>query len=158
MDALLLKPACLAPSWTRRVHTLQEAAEAAHEAALYFAHPERVHCGLHELLLNAVEHGNLSISCEEKTELIRRGDWLDEIDRRLSLPDYALRDAKISVWAAAEVRYALIADSGAGFDWMPYILRAPSPHRSHGYGIPIALSSFGRLEYLAPGNAVMAYE
>jgi hypothetical protein len=42
--------------------------------------------GLNELLINAVEHGNLGITYDEKIKLVVEGRLESEIERRLALP------------------------------------------------------------------------
>ncbi len=44
--------------------------------------------GLSELLVNAIEHGNLEIGYDEKSRLLQSEGWQGEIDRRLALPEY----------------------------------------------------------------------
>ncbi|HEX9083044.1 MAG TPA: response regulator transcription factor, partial [Holophagaceae bacterium] len=57
--------------------------------------PERAVGGLSELMINAIEHGNLGIGYEEKTRLLEQGRWREEIAQRLSLPQFASRTASI---------------------------------------------------------------
>ncbi len=71
-----------------RCRTANDARDLAYGLARGFPDPERVVLGLQELLLNAVEHGNLGITYEEKTRLMIEGTWADEIERRLSLPEF----------------------------------------------------------------------
>jgi len=47
--------------------------------------PRKVVVGLWELILNAIEHGNLGISYEEKSNLNKENQWSSEILRRLSI-------------------------------------------------------------------------
>ena len=42
--------------------------------------------GLSDLMVNAVEHGNLGVTYQEKSLLKWEGDWEAEIKRRLALP------------------------------------------------------------------------
>ncbi len=51
--------------------------------------------GLTELLLNAVEHGNLGISYAEKSKLLISDTWLEEIERRLIDPAFGRRRAEL---------------------------------------------------------------
>lgn len=112
--------------------------------------------GLSELFTNAVEHGNLAISFDEKTKLLEQHRWTEEIARRLAMPEYACRWVTVEVQRlAGEVRFT-IRDEGAGFDWRRYLdidtARAFSPH---GRGIALARRlCFDRLVYLGRGNEV----
>ena len=49
-----------------------------------FPDPMRAKLGVMELIMNAIEHGNLAITSEEKHELIANGKWMNEITSRLT--------------------------------------------------------------------------
>jgi len=70
-----------------RFLTLYEARTLATYIANCFPEPERTIYGLHELLINAVEHGNLGITCPEKTKPIFNNGWKEEVQRRLGLAE-----------------------------------------------------------------------
>lgn len=53
--------------------------------------------GLRELVVNAIEHGNLEISFDNKSELLVRGAWQAEFERRLTLEKYWDRAASIVI-------------------------------------------------------------
>lgn len=123
--------------------------------ARYF--PESEHCatGIYELLLNAVEHGNLGIGFEVKTELVRRGTWEEEIRRRLSLPEYAGRQVAVRVTQEGDECRLTIADEGSGFPWKTYLNRKPDLKRPNGRGLHIAFNSeFDRVTFNSTGNEV----
>ena len=141
-----------------KIRTLQEAkALAAHLAA---AHPEpdRVVIGLTELLVNAVEHGNLGITFREKAELLERGTLQEEIERRLARPDLCARRVRVTLRREAGCLSTRIEDEGGGFDWRPYL--EVDPERAlgpNGNGIAIAREmSFDDLAYQGRGNVVVA--
>jgi YesN/AraC family two-component response regulator len=52
---------------------------------------DRLVVGLSELLINAVEHGNLGIDYATKPRLNTAGTWLEEVGRRLALPEFSGR-------------------------------------------------------------------
>lgn len=112
--------------------------------------------GLTELMMNAVEHGNLSIGYAEKSRLNVNGEWEREIARRLALPSN--RDKYVSIEfsrSASKIKF-LIVDQGSGFNWEQYMEISPKRvFDSHGRGIAMAnLISFDRIEYLEAGNKV----
>ena len=43
--------------------------------------------GLVELMINAIEHGNLGITYEEKTDLLDSNLWSVEVNRRIRLEE-----------------------------------------------------------------------
>ena len=120
--------------------------------------PERVVQGLQELLVNAIEHGNLGISYAEKGDLMMAGTWFDEIQRRLNLPRHRDLYAEVRFERSADALDFKIIDQGEGFNWQDYL--DFSPERAfdlHGRGIAMARSiSFDQLEYLGSGNTVLA--
>lgn len=143
-------------SGTFRCRTLAEARELAQGLARACPDPGRVVMGLQELLINAVEHGNLGISYAEKTHLVLEGIWEGEVERRLSQPDYSTRMAWVTLTREAGFLTLTIRDQGDGFDWSKYLEfdpeRALDPH---GRGIAMArMMSFDVLEYLGNGNTV----
>ena len=121
-------------------------------------HPDRVVLGLTELMINAVEHGNLGITYDEKTQLNENGAWLAEISRRQQLPEY--RDLVVTVEYVKnenEMVYQ-ITDEGNGFDWENYMEISPErAFDTHGRGIAMAKTiSFSTIEFTGPGNRVRA--
>jgi CheY-like chemotaxis protein len=140
-----------------RFRTLTEAKTLAFYIASCFPEPEQAVFGLHELLMNAIEHGNLGISYAEKTELVLAGEWLPEIERRLESPDYREKKGRLSFAATTEAVTVTIKDEGAGFDWEQYLELSPDRATDpNGRGIAASrISSFDRIEYLGCGNEVI---
>jgi CheY-like chemotaxis protein len=120
--------------------------------------PDRVAPGLSDLMLNAVEHGNLGITYREKSLLKWDGDWEAEIRRRLEMPQFMGRRATIRVSRNADVVSFRITDEGDGFDWHKFLEFDPErAFDPNGRGIAMArLTSFCQLEYEGSGNVVTA--
>jgi anti-sigma regulatory factor (Ser/Thr protein kinase) len=120
--------------------------------------PERVVIGLSELLINAVEHGNLEISYEEKSDLMRAGRWSEEVRRRLEVERFAGRVATARFERDEGRMRIIICDQGPGFDPSPYLQIDPGRvFDSHGRGIAIAnLLSFDEIRYRNGGREVEA--
>ncbi|WP_018411552.1 response regulator [Methyloversatilis thermotolerans] len=138
--------------------TLQQANDLASLASLVAPEPENVVMGLSELLINAVEHGNLGISYAEKSRLKLEDGWEREVERRLCTPPYAGRRARLVVERdVRELRYT-VCDQGEGFDFERYLDFDPSrAFDPNGRGIAMARRlCFGRLEYRGCGNVVVA--
>ncbi len=120
--------------------------------------PEGAVLGLSELLVNAIEHGNLGISYEEKSSLKRSDRWQEEISRRLQLPENAGKRVDVTFERDGSTIRICITDQGEGFDWNRYLdfdpARAFDPN---GRGIAMArLGSFQDLQYQGKGNVVLA--
>lgn len=120
--------------------------------------PEVAAPGLSDLMVNAVEHGNLGVSYREKTLLKWEGDWEAEIGRRLRLPQFRDRYGTVRVERLPESIRFTIVDQGEGFDWSQYLEFDPDrAFDPNGRGIAMArMMSFASLEYLGRGNAVVA--
>lgn len=120
--------------------------------------PQRVVTGLWELMLNAIEHGNLELSYAEKSHLLESGTWHQELATRLDAQRY--RDRHVTVQVERDdggVRYRII-DQGKGFTPAPYLDFAPErATHAHGRGIAMARRlSFDSVNYLGAGNVVEA--
>ncbi len=139
-----------------RFQTAEEAADLASYIASCFPKPETAVVGLHELLLNAVEHGNLGITYSEKTKLLQNSSWKEEIERRLGLPEYRKKFATLTFEATQAALVVHIKDAGSGFDWKNYLdFSADRATDLHGRGIAASRAlSFDSLEYLGTGNEV----
>ncbi len=137
---------------------LQQSKELAALLANASGEPERVVLGLSELLTNAIEHGNLEITYDEKTALVEGDNWLSEVERRLALDKYKDRRASIEIQRSARELRFLIRDEGSGFDWQKYVDLDPKrAFDNHGRGILTAkMFSFDGLEYRGNGSEVIA--
>lgn len=142
-----------------RFRTLDEAWDLSGFMARCFPDPARVLPGLAELLVNAVEHGNLEIGFRGKAELIRNGMLNEEIERRLALPDYANRTVEAVVTHRQGGICAIITDQGTGFDWKPFLQIDPSRASDiNGRGIAKARTlSFDKLAFNETGNQVVGF-
>lgn len=120
--------------------------------------PGRVVLGLSELMLNAVEHGNLGIGYQEKSRLIEAGCLAEEIARRLEAPEFSGRRAELLIERRGGEVCFLVRDEGPGFDWRGYLEISPErAFDTHGRGIAMSrMLSFDRLEYRGRGNEVLA--
>jgi CheY-like chemotaxis protein/anti-sigma regulatory factor (Ser/Thr protein kinase) len=114
--------------------------------------------GLAELMLNAIEHGNLGITYAEKSELLAADRWQEEVARRLVAKEFGDRHAELEFTREGDHVRFTIRDEGAGFDWRNYLEMDPArAFDSHGRGIALARQlAFASLEYQGIGNVVTA--
>lgn len=140
-----------------RFRTLEEARSLAIFLAYRYPKPDLVVTGLNELMINAIEHGNLGITYNEKTDLVLNDAWYDEVERRLNLAEHQGKYAKISLSMNDEEIIVRIEDQGAGFNWHDYLDLSPRRAKDpHGRGIATTrMLSFDSLEYLGNGNQVL---
>jgi len=138
------------------IHSLTEAEDTACFLASCFPDPERVVAGLMELLVNAVEHGNLGITYEMKHQLLAANNWREELDRMSDLPENAHKTVDVIYQRKEEGYLVQITDAGRGFDWKRYWHINPArATASHGRGIARArLMAFDRMAYNEAGNSV----
>ncbi len=139
--------------------TLDETKEIANFVASTCEDVDRLQVGLWEIMLNAVEHGNLGISYGEKSRLVDDGLWDVEIKRRLCEPEHVNRFATLECARQDGCLVFNIRDQGSGFDREPYMRisksRAVDPH---GRGIALAASiSFSKIQFLGDGNEVQCW-
>ncbi len=120
--------------------------------------PSRAVLGLTELMLNAIEHGNLGITYAEKSLLIGADRLQTEIALRLAMPAYAERRVTVEFERNVEAVSYLIRDEGKGFQWREFLDISPDrAFDTHGRGIAMSrMLSFDRMEYRANGNEVVA--
>jgi len=120
------------------------------------ADPEKIAMGLSELMINAIEHGNLGIGYEEKSELRKQDLWESEVSKRLELPENIDSFASIDVLNNAENVEFTITDQGEGFDWAEFMdFDTTRVMDNHGRGIAMANKLyFSKLEYQGKGNIV----
>ena len=136
--------------------TLEEAHDLTVFLSSFFPEPERMVLGVSELLINAVEHGNLGITYEEKTELNKLGTWEEEIQRRLALPEHADKLVRVHYEKDEDEIILTISDEGSGFYWQRYLDIDPDRATdTHGRGIAMSrLMSFDTVRYEGRGNSV----
>lgn len=109
---------------------------------------------LMELLTNALEHGNLKISYEEKTECLNRGgNILELIYQKNKLPELINKKIYISYIIGKNKSRFRIRDDGDGFDWKACLEKEFTDH-THGRGMKISQSLVHSLSYNEKGNEV----
>ncbi len=120
--------------------------------------PDLAAMGLSELLINAVEHGNLELSYADRTRLKWEDGWELELARRISMPVYRDRQARVLIAVEPDEIVFTIQDQGSGFAWEKYLEFSPDrAFDPNGRGIAMARSlSFSAIEYQGSGNTVVA--
>ncbi len=133
------KPLNTLISATFKIQTLYEAQAVTSLLANECPNPRLAAVGISEILVNAIEHGNLKITYNEKTKLHEGIQWLAEIERRLALPENADKYVTVVFEKTAGHINIRITDSGPGFDWREYqTLDSKRVFDNHGRGIIMA--------------------
>ena len=117
---------------------------------------DKVAMGLSELMINAIEHGNLHIGYDEKSMLRKQDRWESEISERLKLSENKDKFALIDVVSNADEVMYTITDQGNGFEWGDFLeFDTARVMDNHGRGIAMANKLyFSKLEYQGNGNTV----
>ncbi|MCC5816328.1 MAG: ATP-binding protein [Leptospira sp.] len=118
---------------------------------------DAVRTGLREVLVNSIEHGNLNISFEEKSQHLSKGDYLELISSRQKDPIYRSRKVTVEYILTETFATYTIQDEGNGFDYHELTRKAMANQalgREHGRGIMLAENIFDVVEYRGSGNSV----
>jgi len=114
---------------------------------------EKLHVGLLELLVNAIEHGNCKISFEEKTAWLEKNrDIMDLIREKNRDPRIKAKKVYFSYTITPERSRFTIRDEGDGFDWRSRISAEPGEPGLHGMGMKMANLYVQNLSYNDKGN------
>lgn len=148
----------LITSGSFELQTLNEARNLATMLTLACPKAEQVAIGLSELLQNAIEHGNLEIGFNFKTELLETGSLFQEIQERLEMAPYRERIVRVGFTRTEKEIVFTIQDEGQGFNWRKYLTIDDARLTSgHGRGIALAkMVAFSELNYNGSGNKVTA--
>ena len=107
--------------------------------------------GLDELLINAIEHGNLEINQQQKEQALYLPDGLHALYRQqLSKPTIASRTVSIAIdYELNKYCRWTITDQGHGFNWneIPNPLQADALCKPSGRGIFLSRMIFDSVNY-----------
>ncbi|MDC7126045.1 MAG: ATP-binding protein [Spirochaetales bacterium] len=115
--------------------------------------------GLNEMIVNAMEHGNLNVSFDEKTKAQEEGRLFDFMGERRKLPEYRDKKVTIDYFFNDEKVIYRITDMGNGFDYNKMMNRIHDEVNQlelmHGRGILMTQAVFDSVEYNNKGNQVL---
>lgn len=109
---------------------------------------------LGEMILNAVEHGNLNIGMDEKARAVKKGTFEDLLEQRKKDPELARRVVTLEVFMDRDLLEYIVTDQGDGFDYRKEFDPDPHSHIGSGLGVQIARSFFSEVTYEGSGNRV----
>ncbi|HRP69938.1 MAG TPA: ATP-binding protein [Turneriella sp.] len=120
-----------------------------------------IRLSLYEMLVNAMEHGNLEVDYEMKKKLLDEVvDYQRFLEERAKQTSYNERKVLVSYHYDAKSISFTITDEGPGFD----VSKVPNPHASenleslNGRGIFISRVNMTRVTYNDKGNSVTLYK
>jgi anti-sigma regulatory factor (Ser/Thr protein kinase) len=114
--------------------------------------------GLREMIINAIEHGNLGIDFDEKTRVSMDGNYLEFILERQKDPKYKSKQVIIEYQINPEEAIYKIVDQGEGFNHykvLDKIEKANEELLDHGRGIWLASQIFDKITFNPKGNQVL---
>jgi CheY-like chemotaxis protein/anti-sigma regulatory factor (Ser/Thr protein kinase) len=111
---------------------------------------------LRELVFNAVEHGSLGLTYEEKTAALEAGSLDDLLASRARAEPYRDRRVTVAARRGEEALAFTITDQGRGFDWraLPDPSAVPDLFAIHGRGVLLSRLSVDSLTFNQAGNQV----
>jgi len=115
-----------------------------------------IRLGLDEIIINAIEHGNLDISYVEKSDAIKKNSLEKLYELRNNNPEYANRKVTITFELKENFSEWTIQDEGKGFnpELIPNPILSESVDSLHGRGIFITQFQFDEMEYSENGTKV----
>lgn len=118
-----------------------------------------IRMALREIIINAIEHGNLNISYEEKTEALMNNNYFNFIAERRSHPEYSGKKVNLVYSIKPDRAVFRISDEGDGFDYRGFLAnkaaKANDEHLEHGRGLIMAFNVFDSIEFNKKGNQVL---
>lgn len=112
-----------------------------------------------EVLINAIEHGNLGISFDEKTDSMKVGNYMEFIQKRQREAFYGARSIKVA-YSLNQKRIGFeIEDEGDGFDFKKILNldgdKLNEESYTHGRGIMMTKKVFDVVKFNEKGNKVL---
>ena len=117
----------------------------------------KISLSLHEMIQNAIEHGNCGVGFEMKSKILTDSmDMYGAIDERASYPENINKRVTISYEINNDQAIFTIKDEGNGFD--PSAIPSPRSEENifavHGRGILMTRNFVDEMEYNEKGNIV----
>lgn len=113
---------------------------------------------LREVLVNAIEHGNLEVSFEEKSRIILEQDYMEFLLERQKDPRFAERRVFVDYLINRRAFVLRVTDEGKGFDHRAFMARAAADDAmlmlEHGRGLTMTRNAFDEMLFNEKGNQV----
>jgi len=117
-----------------------------------------IQIALREVIINAIEHGNLNISFDEKTSAISAGQYFSLIRERQNLPENRGKKVLIEFSISSKSISYSITDEGDGFQYAEImgsvISQVNSESIPHGRGLQMVKEIFDEISFNRKGNSV----
>jgi anti-sigma regulatory factor (Ser/Thr protein kinase)/PAS domain-containing protein len=116
-----------------------------------------IRIAIREMIINAIEHGNLAITFDEKTKEMGDDNYFTYLNERQKDPRFKGRTVAVDYLVNSEKVEYIITDQGRGFDYQKYLqgdIEANEAMLAHGRGIALAKNIFDEIRYNDTGNQV----
>lgn len=117
---------------------------------------------LQEVLINAIEHGNLEIDFSKKTELKQMGgNYWELLTKECDNEHLSSRKIFVDYNLTSKSVIYTIQDEGCGFNWNQYMTEDPETRSStliktfHGVGLQMIRKSFDSVTFNEKGNRII---
>jgi PAS domain-containing protein len=110
-----------------------------------------------EIIINAIEHGNLAITFEEKSREMTGDNYFQYLNERQKDPRFRDRGVTIDYHVDRDRVIYTITDEGMGFDYRKFLNGDVDVNESmlaHGRGITLAKNIFDDIRFNESGNEV----
>lgn len=118
-----------------------------------------IQIALREIIINAIEHGNLGVTFKEKSESMMNDNYFDIIRERQLEPHNIEKKVHIDYSINSDRVIYVISDEGEGFNYEQFTLASQDEVNdnflAHGRGITMTKSAFDDVTYNKKGNHVM---
>ena len=118
-----------------------------------------IRIGLREIIINSIEHGNLNISFEDKTEAILTDRYFEFVNERQNNPENRDKRVRIEYLISQSKAVYKITDQGKGFNHRKYLAVSSDETGdvalAHGRGIAMVKNIFDEVRYNFRGNQVL---
>jgi anti-sigma regulatory factor (Ser/Thr protein kinase)/PAS domain-containing protein len=117
-----------------------------------------IRISLREIIINAIEHGNLEITFEDKSNAIMEDSYFETVRSRQMRPDYRGRKVYIDYSVNSDRVIYTVTDEGPGFDHEDFFIKkTDSPEDmflAHGRGLAMTKNTFDQVNFNKKGNRV----
>jgi len=117
---------------------------------------QKIRIGISEMITNAIEHGNLEITDEEKFNATENDTFYELLSKKLSDKRLNQRKVDVSISLDKKILKIVIKDKGKGFDTSKIKKQHSQEdlYKLHGRGILITSMYFDEINYNKKGNIV----
>ncbi len=112
-----------------------------------------------ELLINAIEHGNLEITYQDKLSKMQNDEYFEYLSQKINEKSNKDKKVKVEFFVNSQKLIVKITDQGKGFDHKGYLNKTITQNDEmflqHGRGISLARQIFDEIKYNERGNQVL---